>query len=48
MHIMNFWRTSIMNFYYQVTKEAEATCVEIAIEMKKYFRLKDTVNFNAL
>ena len=27
-------------------KGTEATCVEIATEMKKYFRLKDLLNFN--
>ena len=27
---------------------AEATCVEIATEMQKYFRLKDMLNFNVL
>ena len=30
----------------QVTKSAEAICVEIATEMKKCFRLKDMLNFN--
>ena len=29
-------------------KGAEATCVEIAIEMKKCYRLKDMLNFNVL
>ena len=29
-------------------KSAEATCVEIASEMKKCFRLKDMLNFNIL
>ena len=29
-------------------KSAEATCVEIATEMQKRFRLKDMVNFNVL
>ena len=29
-------------------KGAEATCVEIASEMKKYFKLKDMLNFNVL
>ena len=29
-------------------KGAEATCVEIASETKKYFRLKDMLNFNVL
>ena len=29
-------------------KGAEATCVRIATEMKKCFRLKDMLNFNIL
>ena len=29
-------------------KGAEATCVEIAREMKKCFRLKNMLNFNVL
>ena len=29
-------------------KGTEATCVEIASEMKKCFRLKDMLNFNVL
>ena len=29
-------------------KSAEATCVEIATEMKKCFKLKDMLNFNIL
>ena len=29
-------------------KSAEATCVMIATEMKKCFRLKDMLNFNVL
>ena len=29
-------------------KGAQATCVEIATEMKKGFRLKEMLNFNAL
>ena len=32
---------------YQISlKGTEATCVEIATEMKKFFRLKDMLNFN--
>ena len=31
-----------------VIKGAEATCVEIATEMKKCFRLRDMLNFNIL
>ena len=31
-----------------VAKGAEATCVKIASEMKKCFRLKDMLNFNVL
>ena len=33
----------ILNF-----KEAEATCLEIATEMKQCFRLKDMINLNVL
>ena len=33
-------------FYKTQVKGPEATCVEIATEMKKCFRLKDTLNFN--
>ena len=29
-------------------KGVEATCVEIATEMRKCFRLKDMLNFNVL
>ena len=37
------------SFVAEVTfKHAEATCVEIATEMKKCFRLKDMLNFNIL
>ena len=33
-------------FYKTQVKGPEATCVEIATEMKKCFRLKDMLNFN--
>ena len=31
-----------------VSQGAAATCVEIATEVKKYFRLKEILNFNVL
>ena len=39
----NTWRSQIKGL-----KGAGATCVEIATEMKKCFRLKDMLNFNIL
>ena len=35
-------------YYNNNIKGAEATCVEIATEMKKCLRLKDMLNFNVL
>ena len=46
----DFWRTEFKGCIPANTsrniKGAEATCVEIATEMKKCFTLKDMLNFN--
>ena len=40
---MRWWKIKKIQF-----KGAEATCVEIATEMKKCFRLKHLLNLNVL
>ena len=39
-------KETILDFSERTVKDAETTCVEIASEMKKCFRLKDMLNFN--